>query len=143
MSDMEFVSDDVMAAIRTAINDSEVTFIHPAEISHFLRSVWDKDYKYGNLIFAGEPEWLIGFSKEFIKSVTGLDKKLQGRLMKVLMHLSEKPMTVIGDTVKPLEGDLKGLWRYRIADFRLCYLPNKDKRTVRLLSFESRGDAYK
>ena len=143
MSAAEVISDKVMASIHAGIGDSKVSFVHPAEVSHFLRSIWDEDYKYGNLIFAGEPEWLIGFSKEFIKSVKGMDKKLQGRVMEAIMHVSEKPITIVGDTVKPLEGNSKSIWRYRIGDSRLFYLPNTDEKTVKLLSFVSRGEAYK
>jgi mRNA-degrading endonuclease RelE of RelBE toxin-antitoxin system len=71
-----------------------------------------------------EPRRMVIFSEDFIKSVAKIDKKLQGRILEALAKITEAPTTIIGDTVKPLSGDLKGLWRYRIGDYRLVYDPN-------------------
>jgi hypothetical protein len=51
-------------------------------------------------------------------------------------------MTPIGDTIKPLTGDLRGLWRYRIGDARLVYFPQIEFRKITLISFGGRGGIY-
>jgi mRNA-degrading endonuclease RelE of RelBE toxin-antitoxin system len=86
--------------------------------------------------------WSIAFTPTFRKSVGSVDKKLQGRVLVALSELSEAPLKPHGDTVKPLVGDLSGLWRYRVGDYRLVYQPKQDSHTVVLLEFAARGGAY-
>ncbi len=78
---------------------------------------------------------------EFIKAVQAIDRKLQGRILEAISYLSRKPTEPKGDTVKPLTGDLKGLWRYRLGDYRLVYRPEEEDRQVVLVTFTSRGAA--
>jgi|SRR5450755_3755752 len=92
-----------------------------------------------------EPEpltWSVAFTPAFRKSVADVDKKLQGRVLVAIAEISEQPNKAHGDTMKPLVGELKGLWRYRVGDYRLVYEPKFDKRLVILLHFESRGGVY-
>ena len=48
----------------------------------------------------------------------------------------------MGDTVKPLTGDLAGLWRIRVGDSRLVYFPHAESRRITLVSFGPRGSVY-
>jgi mRNA-degrading endonuclease RelE of RelBE toxin-antitoxin system len=89
-----------------------------------------------------EPDWFIGFSAEFLKSIAGIDKSKRAKVLEALGRLSEAPTTPHGDTVKPLTGDLAGLWRYRIGDDRLIYMPNGKTKQVVLVSFGARGGIY-
>jgi mRNA-degrading endonuclease RelE of RelBE toxin-antitoxin system len=92
-----------------------------------------------------EPEptsWSIAFTPTFRKSIAGVDKKLQGRVLAALSELSETPVVVHGDTKKPLVGEFKGLWRFRVGDYRLLYEPQLEKRLVVLVDFGARGGAY-
>lgn len=86
--------------------------------------------------------WVIAFTSTFQKSISNIDKKLQGRVLKAVSDLSNAPITLIGDTIKPLIGELKGLWRYRIGDYRLIYEPNEESKKVVLLEFSPRGSIY-
>lgn len=86
--------------------------------------------------------WAVAFTPTFKKSIATVDKKLQGRVLAALSSLSESPVVAIGDTVKPLVGELKGLWRYRVGDYRLIYEPDLQRRLVVLLDFAARGGAY-
>ncbi len=87
-------------------------------------------------------QWSIAFTPSFKKSVSGADRSTQGRVLTALYELSESPTTPHGDTVKPLSGKLKGLWRYRVGDFRLVYEPRQAARTVVVLGFAPRGSVY-
>lgn len=93
-------------------------------------------------MIAGPVGWRLVLTDHFTKSVRKVDKKLQGRVLEAITKISEAPMTVVGDTLKPLTADLKGLWRYRVGDFRLVYDPNEDEALVTLVAFEPRGDVY-
>lgn len=44
--------------------------------------------------------------------------------------------------IKPLKGEYKGLWRYRVGDIRIIYAVNEEKRVIRIISIDNRGDVY-
>jgi mRNA-degrading endonuclease RelE of RelBE toxin-antitoxin system len=88
------------------------------------------------------PPWYVGMSKEFAKQISGIDRKLQGRILEALTNLTSNPVQTRGDTVKPLTGDFQGCWRYRIGDYRLIYSPDKSTGDITLLAFAARGAAY-
>ena len=86
--------------------------------------------------------YYVGWSPEFLKSTQNIDRKLQGRTYQAIAEISREPTTPRGDTVKPLTSGLKGLWRYRIGDFRLVYHPDSESRHVTLITFAGRGNVY-
>lgn len=88
------------------------------------------------------PDWYVGFSNEFLKTVSGVDRKLQGRILEAIARISENPNTPVGDTIKPLSADLAGLWRVRIGDERLVYYPDSESKQITLISFGPRGRIY-
>ena len=88
------------------------------------------------------PPWLLGMSSAFLEHTDRVDKKLQGRVLEALADLSSHDLQPRGDTVKPLGGEYKGCWRYRIGDYRLIFLPDKVAATITFLAFLPRGGAY-
>ena len=88
------------------------------------------------------PPWYLGWSSSFRKAVDKIDRTIQGRILEALSDIAENPVMIRGDTVKPLMGELKGCWRYRIGDFRLVYSPDRTTGNITLLAFEARGSAY-
>ena len=110
-----------------------------------LKEESPSEYK-GPLFSRSGPEpstWSIAFTPTFQKSITNIDKKLQGRILLALSELSEFPVSLLGDTKKPLTGELKGLWRYRLGAYRLIYEPDEKTLKVILLEFSARGSSYK
>lgn len=87
-------------------------------------------------------EWSIAFTPTFLKSMSGVDKKIQGRILTAIAQLSEEPLVLQGDTIKPLDGNLKGLWRFRMGDYRLVYEPRQSPKSVVLVDFAARGGVY-
>ena len=90
----------------------------------------------------GSGGWVIAMSHEFIKAIDRIDRKLQGRILEALADMTKDPITVRGDTVKPLTHEMKGLWRYRLGDYRLVYQPLPEKNEILLVNFDSRGAVY-
>jgi mRNA-degrading endonuclease RelE of RelBE toxin-antitoxin system len=84
----------------------------------------------------------MGMTNEFVKNIQGMDKQLQGRIMEAITSILQYPTEPKGDTKKPLSTGRKGLWRYRIGDYRLVYLPEPAARQVTLIAFASRGQIY-
>jgi len=90
------------------------------------------------------PPWRIGFTHQFRKEASQLDRKLQGRIFEAIQELSviKYPLQVTGDTFKPLTGNLKGFWRYRLGDFRLVVKPVPEQSEIDLITFAARGGVY-
>jgi len=88
------------------------------------------------------PPWYIGHSAKFTKAVSKLDKNLKSRILDAINKIQRNPLKLIGDTQKPLSGELKGAWRHRIGDFRLVYIPVKEVGNILLVDLDSRGSIY-
>lgn len=85
------------------------------------------------------PPWFLGLSPQFSKAIESADSKLQGRILIAISKIAKAPTTPLGDTVKPLSA---GKWRFRIADYRLVYAPDRETGNITLLDFASRGSIY-
>lgn len=82
------------------------------------------------------------FDKKAYKEFKKLDKLIQKRLVKWLdEHIegTENPR----QWGKPLEGDFKTLWRYRIGSFRLIVDIIDNEFVVLILKASKRNDVYK
>ena len=44
--------------------------------------------------------------------------------------------------IKPLKGEYRGLWRYRVGNLRIMYAVNEDARTIQIVTIDNRGDVY-
>ncbi len=85
----------------------------------------------------------INFDKNFDKSIekqTGFHKHLPKFNSEAIPSLKQDPC--FGKNIKKLKGALKGIYRYRIADYRIFYVVNEKKKTISLLEVVARKDAY-
>ncbi|WP_460709316.1 type II toxin-antitoxin system RelE family toxin [Lysobacter terrae] len=159
------LSSSILERLRETASDGErsVTYFGvPVDLSNILNAFWDEhippslhyDLRVARaaleeqeprqriLFSRGEPDWYVGFSIEFLKSIARADGKLRGRILDAIGKISSAPMDVVGDTVKPLTANLSGMWRYRLGDDRLVYLPDHSTKRITLLYFGARGDIY-
>ena len=88
------------------------------------------------------PDWFIGITSNFSKSIKNVDKKIQGRILEAIARITSDPISPSGDTIKRLCGEKDGMWRYRIGDYRIIYYPDKNTKHILLLSFSPRGSVY-
>ena len=88
-------------------------------------------------------DWLIAMTKDFVKDIHKLDRKIQGKILEAITKITNYPLRIVGDTVKPLSGELNGFWRYRIGDFRMIYKPEETSKQIFLICFETRSSVYK
>ena len=63
------------------------------------------------------------------------------RLDRCFEDLEENPPG--GSNIRPLTGPLKGLYRYRVGDWRIIYRLHSERLTVEVIAILPRGDAYK
>ena len=83
----------------------------------------------------------IDFDKHFDKSIDkepGFHKYLKKFNTEVIPNLVRDPFN--GKNIKKLKGDLEGLYRYRVGNYRIFYTVNI--KTVVLIEVVARKDAY-
>ena len=104
----------------------------------------------GEVLGGGIPEpsasarsghWRFAALSKFRKDVWR-EPKLFERVANAIVEICKDPMTPRGNTIKPLTGDLRGYWRYRLGDFRLVYRPDSDRLTVYCHRLAPRGGIY-
>ena len=84
----------------------------------------------------------VRFAKSYIKEFGKLDKYTQ----KMIFSWIEKNLEGIEDprrTGKALTGDKRGLWRYRIGDYRLICVIEDDQLVIIALNIGHRREVYK
>ena len=98
--------------------------------------------KNANKVKQEQTNWGFKITKDFMNSIKKVDKNLQGRILQAITTITLSPNTIMGDTIKPLTGDLNGYWRYRIGNYRLIYKPIEKWSEILLITFSSRGSVY-
>lgn len=150
VQDFRLVETPSKAYLRQAITQLWEADAPPREtIERLEKEAWERRRQIGIRCkysirgsYSLDIGWTFAMSESFVKCIKSADKKLQGRVLEAISKLCGSPVETIGDTVKPLTGNMSGLWRYRIGDYRLIYQPKLDMKVVVLLSFEGRGSVY-
>lgn len=73
------------------------------------------------------------------KEYRGLPETIQQRVLEVLVGLQQEPRPA---GAKPLAGQLQGLLRIRIGDYRVVYQVEDDERLISIIRIRPRGRAY-
>lgn len=85
--------------------------------------------------------WQVVYDDHAVKQLKKLDKRMQAdilRYMRERIATPENPRRF----GKTLVGNLKGVWRYRVQDYRiLCHITD-DSRMVRVVDVDHRKDIY-
>jgi mRNA interferase RelE/StbE len=86
-------------------------------------------------------KWSIRFSPEFEKEWDKTDPSVQ----KKVIHFFDERLKTTEDPksfAKPLSGNMKHFWRFRIGDYRvICHLKEKEK-IIYLLRIAHRREVY-
>ena len=82
------------------------------------------------------------YSKDFQKIFKKLDPSVQKLVASYIKHNLENTDNP-RDYGKALVGDKKGLWRYRIGNYRLIVEIQDNKLIILILTFGHRKDIYK
>lgn len=89
---------------------------------------------------AKEETWEIILTRPAEKVYDKSPKDMQQRLDDCFEELEKNPF--YGSNRKLLTGQLKGLYRCRVGDWRVIYRLFKEKRIVEIVAILPRGDAY-
>jgi mRNA interferase RelE/StbE len=86
--------------------------------------------------------WTIELTRAAERQIKKLDAPAQKSIVRFLrerLKSAENPR----QWGKPLQGDKRGLWRYRVGDFRLICDIQDDRITVLVLEVAHRKDVYR
>ncbi len=83
----------------------------------------------------------IAETKEFQKNLKRLDTKLYEKIKNIVYpQLRSNPF--FGTNIKKLKGELEGVYRYRIGNYRVFYVIENEKVLVVMTSVSHRQGAY-
>jgi mRNA interferase RelE/StbE len=86
--------------------------------------------------------WKIQIARTAERQIKKLDRTVQTSILRFLrdrVEPSENPR----QWGKPLHGEKRGLWRYRVGDYRLICDIQDEKITVLVLEVDNRKDVYR
>jgi mRNA interferase RelE/StbE len=86
-------------------------------------------------------DFKIAETKEFKKNLKKLDKKIYNKI-KNFVYPQLKSNPFFGTNIKKLKGELEGVYRYRIGNYRLFYIIEDKKVIVIVTSISHRQQAY-
>ena len=82
--------------------------------------------------------WKISYETQVVRFLKKSDKLLQIQILKYLQKISANPKSF----GKALSANLKGLWRYRVGDYRIiCHLKEKEV-TILVIDIDHRNKVY-
>ena len=87
------------------------------------------------------PTYDLELSKKATKAYNRADAAMKGRLDKCFQNLKKDPYN--HPSSKGLSGELAGLYRYRVGNWRVVYEVNEDDVLVIVLIIGSRGQVYR
>jgi len=91
---------------------------------------------------SGSKTWQVEFSRTAERQITKLDQEAQSSILRFLRERvqSAPDPRQVG---RPLRGDKKGLWRYRVGDYRIICDIQDERVVVLVLLVGHRKDVYR
>lgn len=84
----------------------------------------------------------IAETKRFKKVIKQPELENFYQRMRKVIYPQLKSNPFFGPNIKKLKGELEGLYRYRIGDYRLIYKVDKDKIIVFTITLKHRRESY-
>ena len=87
-------------------------------------------------------DFQIAQTKEFEKKIKKLDPKIYIKIKNIVYpQLKKNPL--YGANIKKLKGELEGVYRYRLGNYRLFYIVDNEKVILIITTISHRQNAYK
>jgi mRNA interferase RelE/StbE len=90
---------------------------------------------------AKEEVWEVVLTRPAKRVYEKASKDTRQRLDNCFDDLEQNPL--YGANIRPLTGQLKGLLRYRVGDWRVIYRRLEEAQRVEIIAILPRGDAYR
>jgi len=86
-------------------------------------------------------QWRVIWTRSARNYYLKMDEEYRDKVRKAVGELEKDPFS--SQNVKPLHGELEGLYRYRVGRFRMVFRVIMDPGEVRIIAIASRGSIYK
>lgn len=86
-------------------------------------------------------KWVVEFKPSAFKELSKLDKNIQEKIFKYFEKLSNNDLTPRAYGLQ-LQGKHKGLWRYRVSDYRIICEIQDNKLIILVLGVGHRKEIY-
>lgn len=86
--------------------------------------------------------WRVEISRPAVRQIIKLDRRTQAEIVRYLRERVQEAANP-RDFGKPLRGEKKGLWRYRVGDYRIICDIRDVKKTVVVLALGHRKGVYR
>ena len=96
-----------------------------------------------SLLGGEKSEWDIFRTPSFKKSLKKISKNLIEQLEECLEEIILDPRKSLPPKIEPLTGNKKGLWRYKLGEYRILYEPDLDTRLLTFIAIGTRQNFYK
>jgi len=85
--------------------------------------------------------WEIALTKPAKRAYDKAPRETRERLDGCFENLEKNP--IYGNNIMPLTGQLKGLIRYKVGEWRVIFRLHKEARLVEIVAILPRSDAYR
>ncbi len=90
-----------------------------------------------------QPYTLESLPKKVVNFIQRRDQRTQQRINDAFEYILHSPFRHKNPTIiKQLRGIKRERYRYRIGEIRFIYRVNREKRTIRIIQIDNRGDIY-
>jgi len=89
-----------------------------------------------------EESWRVELSRSSFKSLKKLPKRVSARILDHLEELGELENPIRHKDVRPLEGKLRGFFRFRVGEHRIILEMDSPHRRIGILAIVARGKGY-
>ena len=86
--------------------------------------------------------WQIEIKPSAEKQYLKLDRKTRQRIKGALQDLEREEQPLLHSRVRRLTGKLKGDYRMRVGDWRVLFVPERERKVLHVYAILPRGDAY-
>jgi mRNA interferase RelE/StbE len=86
--------------------------------------------------------WNVEFSRSALKDLARLERAASLRILDRLEELTEAENPLRHKDTRPLEGKLKGFFRFRIGEYRVIFELDPAGQRIGVLAVVPRGNAY-
>ena len=132
---MLYMTEDKLIAIQPETRIGTVRF---APFKSTASQIFNVSTAVGDV---QEHDWYVIATTPFLKYLKQYPETFDAT-SKAVEKIRQGPLSLRGNTIKPLSHNLKGKWRYRTRDFRIVYEADPDRRIVRLLEAGPRSGIY-
>jgi len=87
--------------------------------------------------------WTIRLSSQAEKYYRKLPKPIRQKTRESLNALGTQSNPLLHKDALPLSGELRGFYRLRVGSYRVIFRLVEEERTIAVVNFYPRGDAYK